>query len=116
VKKAVDASQWEEAAFQLDRLSLGPQGTNNHRGEPIFDRSPAKELLRQDVKDGRNVETPPKDLWCSRPEYKVFALDIFRQRIYQEVRLQKYWNHLDDKRKKKEEKHPPDSPRDYTFD
>jgi hypothetical protein len=42
----------------------------------------------------------------SRPEYMVFALDIFRQRVYQEVPLPKYWNYLEDKRKKKEEKNP----------
>jgi hypothetical protein len=115
VKKTVEASQWEEAAFQLDQLSLEHPGTHNDRGEPIFDRSPAKKLLRQDVKDGRHDEMSPKDLWCSRPQYMVFALDIFRQRIYQQVRLQKYLNYLDDKRKKKEEENPPGR-RHYTFD
>jgi hypothetical protein len=56
------------------------------------------------------------NLWYSRPEYLIFALDIFQHRIYQELRLQKYWNHLEDKRKKKEEENPPTGPRNYTFD
>jgi hypothetical protein len=56
------------------------------------------------------------DLWHSRPEYMVFALNIFRQRIYQEVRLQKYWNYLEEKRKKKEEKTPSTGHRYYTFE
>ena len=111
-----EASQWDEAAFQHDRQLVEPQGTHNHRGEPIFDRSPAQPLLRQDVKHGHHDEISPIDLWNSRPEYKVFALKIFRHRIYQEVRLQKYWNHLEDKRKKKEAINPPTGPRDYTFD
>jgi hypothetical protein len=115
VKKLHDASQWEEAAFEHDRLLVEPQGTHNHRGEPIFDRSPAQELLRQDVKDRQHDKMSPMDLWYSRPEYLIFALGIFRHRIYQEVRLQKYWNHLEDKRKEKEEKNPPTGPRNYTF-
>ena len=102
VKKLHEASQFDEAAFQHDRLLVQPQGTHNHRDEPIFDRSPAQELLRQDVKNRQHDEMSPMDLWRSRPEYIVFALNIFRQRIYQEVRLQKYWTHLEDKRKKKE--------------
>jgi hypothetical protein len=115
VKKLHDASLWEESAFQHDRLLVVPQGTHNHRGERIFDQSPAKELLRQDVKERQHFEMSPLDLWHSRPEYMVFTLDIFRHRIYQEERLQKYWNHLEDKRKK-EEKNAPTSHRNYTFD
>jgi hypothetical protein len=116
VKKLHEASQWNEAAFQHDRLLIKPQGTHNQRGEPIFDRSPAQKLLRQDVKDRKNEEMSPMDLWHSRPEYMVFTLSIFRQRIYQELRLQKYWNYLEDKRKKKEKENPPTSPRNYMFD
>ena len=107
VKMLHEASQWDQAAFEHDYLLVEPRGTHNHRGEPIFDRSPAQELLRQDVKDRQHDEMSPMDLWYSRPEYLVFALEIFRHRIYQEVRLQKYWNHLEDKRTKKEEKNPP---------
>jgi hypothetical protein len=114
VKRLHEASQWEESAFQHDRLLVEPQGTHNHRGEPIFDRSPAQELLRQDVKDQQHENMSPMDLQHSRPEYLIFALNIFRHRIYQEVRLQKYWNHLEDERTKK--RNPPTGPRNYTFD
>jgi hypothetical protein len=114
VSKLHAASLWEEAAFQHDRVLVEPRGTHNHRGEPIFDKSPAQELLRQDVKELQHSEMSPMDLWHSRPEYMVFRLDIFRHRIYQEVRLQKYWNHLEDKRRKKEEKTK--TQRNYTFD
>jgi hypothetical protein len=116
VKRLHENSQWDEAAFQHDRALMEPQGTHNHRGELIFDQSPAKELLRQDVKDRQHIEMSPMELWHTRPEYLLFALKIFRQRIYQEVRLQKYWNHLEDKRTKKEDKNPPTGPRNYTFD
>jgi hypothetical protein len=116
VKRLQEASLWDEAAFHHDRQLMKPQGTHNHRDEPIFDRSPAQELLRQDVKDRQHEDMSPMDLWKSRPEYMVFVLKIFRQRIYQEVRLQKYWNHLEDKRDEKEQKNPPTGPRNYTFD
>jgi hypothetical protein len=116
VKRLHEASQWDEAAFQHDPLLKEPQGTHNHRGEPIFDRLPAKDLLRQDVIDRQHEEISPMELWQSRPEYMVFALNIFRQRICQEVRLQKYWNYLEEKRTKKEVENPTTATRKYTFD
>jgi hypothetical protein len=82
VSKLHAASLWEEAAFQHDRVLVQPRGTHNHRGEPIFDKSPAQELLRQDVKELQHSEMSPMDLWHSRPEYMVFRLDIFRHCAY----------------------------------
>jgi hypothetical protein len=46
----------------------------------------------------------------------VFTLAIFWHHIYQELRLQKYWNYLEDKHKKKEEKNPSTGHLNYTFD
>ena len=65
---------------------------------------------------GLNKDSPPQEIWYSRPEYQEFELKVFTQRIYQEIKRTKYINYLNDKREKKaaaEEQHRRD--RDYTF-
>lgn len=47
----------------------------------------------------------PRHFQLTRPEYQEFDADIFRQRIYQEVRYQKYCNYLEDARFKKRNKY-----------
>jgi len=37
----------------------------------------------------------PSELKSTRQEYKEFALDIFKQRIYQEVRRKKFFHYLE---------------------
>jgi hypothetical protein len=51
VSKLHAASLWEEAAFPYDRVLVDPRGTHNHRGEPIFDKSPAQELSEMSPMD-----------------------------------------------------------------
>jgi hypothetical protein len=41
----------EEQYFARDRL-LYPRQSHNERGEPVFDKSPGKALLREDVSNG----------------------------------------------------------------
>ena len=43
-------AQQEEEYFAHDR-KFHPRKTHNKRGEPVFDISPAKSLLQQDIKD-----------------------------------------------------------------
>ncbi len=47
----------------------------------------------------------PSHFQGTRTEYQEFDGDIFRQRIYQEVRYQKYLNWLESKRTKKLDEH-----------
>ena len=83
-----------ESMRQLELLrhhqSLHPQKTRDHKGQLIFDMHPAKELLRQDVKMNKHKTMSPAALRATQSEYGEFTLDIFRQRIYQEVRRQKF--------------------------
>jgi hypothetical protein len=80
---------------------LLPRDRHNERGELVFDMHPAKLLLREDVKNGVHRRMTPDYMHRStRPEYKLFKGEIFRHRIYQEVRLQKYFNYLELKRTK----------------
>jgi hypothetical protein len=105
VLKKVTQKQTEWTAYLRD-VDLHPRQSTNGRGEPVFDLSSAKDLLRQDVKDKVHEEMSPWELWQSRPEYMHFKLKKFRHRIYQEVRLQKYYHYRDMARitKKQEQK------------
>jgi hypothetical protein len=94
VLKKVTQQQTEWQAYLRD-IGLNPRQSHNNRGEPVFDLSPAKELLRKDVIAGVHEDLSPSQLWESRPEYMEFKLKKFRQRIYQEVRLQKYYHGRD---------------------
>jgi hypothetical protein len=72
--------------------------THEHQEKLIFDRSPAKDLLRQVIKDGAYPRLSPMQLWNTRPEYKLFDLNVFKGRIYQEIRLAKFFNWCEMKR------------------
>jgi hypothetical protein len=104
-KKRNSRSTEEEEWLRHDRQHY-PRATHNARGEPVFDMDPAKMLLRDDVKNKLHEQMTPKELWSlpTRAAYRKFTLSIFRQRIYQEIRLQKYTNYLEEKRTKKRDK------------
>ena len=94
-----------ESAWMLNDRQLHPRQLKNHRGELVFDLHPAKLLLREDIKAGAHVGIVPSEFQGTRDEYEEFDLDIFRQRIYQEERYQKYLNWLEDKRTEKQRVH-----------
>jgi hypothetical protein len=107
VSERLHRSMQEEQYLARDR-QLHPRQSHNHRGEPVFDLSPAKLLLRQDVKDKMHLHyKSSKTLQLSRLEYKPFKPRIFHDRIYQEVRFQKYIYYLGVKRAKEQGRDPP---------
>jgi hypothetical protein len=90
----------EEKHFAHDR-NYYPRKTHNERGEPVFDMSPAKALLRQDIKDEMHLHhKTSRKLQLSRLECKPFKPRIFQDRILQAIRLQKYVHCLKLKRAK----------------
>lgn len=97
VKKEKNRSTFDSDALAHDR-QLFPRQTHNHRGEPVFDLSPAKMLLREDIENERHVGLTPTIFQNTRDEYKLFPLKIFRQRIYQELRRKKFVYYLERKR------------------
>jgi hypothetical protein len=103
-KERSDRSK-REYAWMLHDRQQHPRQLKNHRGELAFDLHPAKLLLREDIKAGAHVEMVPSKFQRTRAEYKEFDPDIFRQRIYQEERYQKYRNWLEDKRTEKQRAH-----------
>ena len=90
----------EEISFIHDR-SLHPRPLANKRGEPSFDGTPAQELLREDVRNKLHEVMTPSQLQASQPEYKVYKPAIFKQRIYQEEKYQKFVFLLELKQMKK---------------
>lgn len=101
-ERTKDLARRDSRDVQRDR-SLYPRKTHNQRGELVWDIHPAKKKLRKDVKRGKHLKMTPSELRQTRPEYRLFRKSIFRQRIYQEVRLQKFinWLELDRVMKKK---------------
>jgi hypothetical protein len=91
--------------WMMNDRKLHPRQSRNDRGELVFDLHPAKQLLREDVKAGAHVGMAPKQFQETRAEYREFDRDIFRQRIYQEERYQKYLNWLEEKRTTKRRAH-----------
>lgn len=78
----------ELQAWEHDKLC--PRKTHNERGEPAFDLHPAKALLQEDVRMKLNTQMVPSQLQATRPEYRAFKKHVFKQRVYQEVRRQKF--------------------------
>ena len=97
LQKLHERSNLEAEALACDR-QLYPRNTHNQRGEPVFDLSEAKYLLREDVKDKKHTTVTAEALRQSRPQYRVFESEIFRRRIKQEVRRQEFVYYLSLKR------------------
>ncbi len=101
----------EMQALMHDR-ALYPRQTHNARGEAVFDMMEAKRLLREDVCNQRHTTMTPTEFQKTRQEYMAFKPTIFKCRIYQEVRYQKYLNYLEHKRSQKKQQ---SGPRSHTF-
>lgn len=95
-----DCSQREMEAYLHDR-QLYPRKPYNNKNEPVFAFSPAQPLLRKDIEAKLHVNKTPTQLWATRREYKKFSPDKFRERIYQEIRYQRFVMYLERKREKK---------------
>ena len=93
------SASWK--AFEHDQ-ALFSRRTHNRQGKLVFDVHPAKPKLREDVKNKVHKPLSPTEFRLTRPEYQEFTLDEFRDRIYQEIRLQKFYYYLEKERKAKE--------------
>ena len=66
------------------------------RGEPFWNKHPAKKLLADDVESGLAYELRPELLRLTRKEYQEFKLHTFRKHVHQEKEKQRaapYWRH-----------------------
>jgi hypothetical protein len=94
-----EMAERDAEAVQHDR-EFYPRRAMNSRGQLKFDMQPAKYVLRGDVKNGLHQVMTPSELKSMRPEYGGFSYEKFKQRIYQEVRRQKFLYYLSLKRAK----------------
>ena len=85
-----------------------PRPTHDHKGVPLWHGSKAEEYLKADIEADLHEGKLPQDLWESRPEYKVYDLKVFRDHIYQELRLEKLYNYLEFEASKKRKVLPED--------
>lgn len=90
----------DEEATRKDRQRFPRANRNDHNGKLVFDVHSAKKLLREDIKNGLHKHIKPFEMQQTRPEYKEFEYRIFKHRIYQEVRRQKFLHYLEVKRQK----------------
>ena len=97
VRMGLDRSKREEEALVHDRL-IHPRRLKNSRGELVFDLHPAKELLRDDIKEGKHLIMKPGRLQKTQTEYKQFNSTKFKEGIYQEVCRKKFIHYLNKKR------------------
>jgi hypothetical protein len=72
---------WQEEEWLCNDRLLHPRQTHNERGELVFDRTEAKELLQEDVKNKVHETMEPADLQASRTPYHPFKPHIFRKNI-----------------------------------
>jgi hypothetical protein len=93
----------ELVALMRDRR-IHPRQTHNLRGEPVFDMSPARNLLKADILDKVHTRMTPSEIQSSRPEYWPFKPRKFKERIYQEIRLVKFIFYLELKRDQERKK------------
>ncbi|CAB9509823.1 unknown protein [Seminavis robusta] len=98
-----DRSAIGAVALAHDRL-IFPKPTEDVWGEPVWQDSVAQQLLIEDIDDNKHIELLPRFLYATRPEYQVYALDRFRNRIYQEVKKMKREAYMLEKSEKKREK------------
>lgn len=79
----------DAAGLERDR-KIYPMSTHNDRGEPMWYRSDAQKLLREDMKAGKHKEMTPSQLRDSREEYKQFSAKVFRDHIPQSTKRKKW--------------------------
>ena len=85
----------EEESFLLRDCDLCRTRTTNRKGEPVFDKSAAKLLLREDISNGLHKQMSRLQLQGSRNECEHFEAKIFEERIHQEVKRAKCINYLE---------------------
>lgn len=101
-EKKYARAEEDQKAFNNFR-ALYPRPTHDHKGVPLWDGSDAQKFLKQLMAEGKHEGIAPKDLWDNEDEqlrkaFQVYTLDVFRKHIYQELRLWKLANYLEDKR------------------
>lgn len=87
-----DCAKRDEAALANDR-TIYPRPIQDGYGLPYWPDAAAKELLGEDMNNGKHKTMTGEALWSSRPEYS----EVFVKHIHQEVNTRKFHAYVDDK-------------------
>jgi hypothetical protein len=98
LRKALDKLKHaaDETKIAYDNfIQLNPPATTTFYGYPVWEKSQAQTLLRNDITSGVGSNLAHRDLWQTRQEYKIYPLKVFREHVYTEIRRHKaraYWS------------------------
>ena len=90
-KEQTDLAEHEADALAHDE-ALGLRIHN--KPYPRWQGTQAEAFLKADISQNLQVNQKPKELWVTRPEYKAYPLNVFRDHIQQELRARRerpYW-------------------------
>ena len=81
----------EDKKHFLAFFKNNPASECSHKGYIEWAGSAAQEYMREDLEEKLHIKIGKKELFGSRPEYyENFTLEVFRQKMYQEIRTAKY--------------------------
>ena len=90
-QRSVQEEEWLKEARKLV-----PRKKHDENGKLLFDTSAAKDLMKQDIKEGKHEQAGGVAAFrASRPEYMQFSEREIAQRIRQYIKLHKFHNHLE---------------------
>jgi hypothetical protein len=90
IKKFESRSRDDQEAFENFK-NHHPPSLYSHKGYIQWQGSEAQELLLQDMEDKKHETMGKEELYREQREYyKQFPLHVFRDKIYQEQRTEKY--------------------------
>ena len=100
----MERSLEDEADLEHD-LQIHKARTHNDRGEPKFAGTDAEKLLRKLIKQKKHKGITHEALRQKHPEFHQFPKKKFSQKIYQEIRYQRFCNWIQVKRDTKRKEH-----------
>lgn len=101
VEKRQGRATKDAARLAHDRL-IFPAPTVDTKGDVMWQESAAQKLLQKDIADGKHKTMKPKVLYETKASYyENYELDVFRRRIYQELKAIKHIKYLTEKRAEK---------------
>ena len=90
MKSSNTRSMEDRNAFEVYKALHTVSLTSNH-GYIEYQGSESQRLLQKDIANGLHISMGKRDLYAFRPEYfDQFPLNVFRDKIYQEIRTGKY--------------------------
>jgi hypothetical protein len=92
--KKEERCQGDLQAYTIAKLNH-PTPELNARGEPQWNGSEAQKKLKELVANDQHAGKKPKELWDANNDFQRYSLRSFRDHIYQEQRLIKMNNYVE---------------------